>query len=147
MTKQLLLSRPFAAAAAIAARSERLVLSPRRPVDTARPTARPIKQSVLIADDGCAVLSRDQLGLGGGVLTELELAILTMMAEGRRRSEMAQTLNMTVRTFQNVRKGLLAKLGARTESHAAAIGFRRGVLPLDRRTTSASDYPGAGRHS
>jgi len=67
------------------------------------------------------------------VLGEQELALLTRMADGRRRGEIAGDLDLSVRALREVRRGLLAKLGARTDQHAAAIAFRRGLLPLNRR--------------
>ena len=41
-------------------------------------------------------------------------------------------LNMTVRSFYNVRARLFKRLGARTQEHAAAIAFRTGLLEVDR---------------
>lgn len=62
-----------------------------------------------------------------------ELTALTLMAEGKQRAEVAQALGTTVRGLESVRTRLFAKLGARTDPHAAAIGFRRGLIALDRR--------------
>ena len=66
-------------------------------------------------------------------LAEDELMVLRLLSDGKHRSEIAQALGTTVRSVQRVRARLLDKLGARTDPHAAAIGFRRGILPLDRR--------------
>jgi DNA-binding NarL/FixJ family response regulator len=67
------------------------------------------------------------------LLTRYELVLLTLMSEGRPRSEIAETLGTSMRSAQKVHATLLAKLGARTDPHAAAIAFRRGLLPLERR--------------
>lgn len=75
------------------------------------------------------------LGRRGAALTERELQTLTLLADGRESSEIAAAIGLTVRTFRNVRLGLFAKLGARSDSHAAAIAFRCGILSTDRRTT------------
>ena len=94
---------------------------------------RRIKGPARFADDGTVLLSRSDLGGPAGALSMLELEMLTLMAEGRRASEIADAGELTVRAFRNVRRGLFAKLGARSGPHAAAIAFRRGILQLDRR--------------
>lgn len=87
----------------------------------------------MVAEDGTAVLACNVFG--SVCMSCQEVEALRMMTEGLRTSEIAQALNMTVRSFQNVRRGLFAKLGARTQEHAAAIAFRRGLLQLDRRSS------------
>lgn len=66
-------------------------------------------------------------------LTETELTVLKLLTEGKRKPEIVAALGTTVRSFQKVREGLFAKLGARTDPHAAAIGFRGGLIAVDRR--------------
>jgi DNA-binding NarL/FixJ family response regulator len=64
--------------------------------------------------------------------------VLTLMAEGQKAPEIAHVVGLTVEAFRNVRQGLFAKLGARSEPHAAAIAFRRGILQVDRRSNTSS---------
>jgi len=78
-------------------------------------------------------MSSDRRGNHAAALTERELKILALLAEGQRLPEIARALGLTVRGFYGIRQLMFAKLGARTDSHAAAIGFRRGLLALDRR--------------
>jgi DNA-binding CsgD family transcriptional regulator len=99
---------------------------------------RRIKQRAAVADDGTAVLAHDPLG-GATVLSKQELALLTMMADGLRRAEIAEALGISVRSLSDLRRSLLAKLGARTDQHAAALGFRRGLLHVDRRSVIPSN--------
>ncbi len=99
----------------------------------ARPFRRRIKQRAVIDADGRAVLARGQLGREPAVLDRRELDVLTLMADGRRRDEIAERLGLTTRSLRELRRGLLAKLGARTDQHATAIAFRRGLLRVDRR--------------
>jgi len=97
---------------------------------------RRIKGAVLVADDGTVALAPDRLGLPAVRLSAEETVALKLMTDGLRNNEIAAALNMTVRSFYNVRQGLFSKLGARTQEHAAAIAFRRGVIQTDRRTRS-----------
>jgi DNA-binding CsgD family transcriptional regulator len=91
---------------------------------------------VRFAADGTVLLTRSDCGGPGGVLTTRELDMLRLMAEGRKASEIAAAVGLTVQAFRNVRLALFAKLGARSGPHAAAIGFRRGILRLDRRKST-----------
>jgi DNA-binding NarL/FixJ family response regulator len=70
----------------------------------------------------------------GERLTQRELQVLAMLADGAKRHEIATALGTTVRTVASIRAKLLKKLGARSEPHAAAIAFRRGLIGIDRRT-------------
>jgi DNA-binding NarL/FixJ family response regulator len=75
----------------------------------------------------------ERRGPGACTLSESELSVLMLMTEGLRNWEIAATLRLSMKTYANVRQGLLAKLQARTDQHAAAIGFRRRLIPVDRR--------------
>jgi len=99
---------------------------------------RRAKHPAVVVDGAAAMLSPDQLGGVAGVLTENELAVLWMMADGRRKPEMADALELPVRALNAVCHSLYGKLGARNDVHAVAIGFRRGVIALDRRSETNS---------
>jgi DNA-binding CsgD family transcriptional regulator len=105
---------------------------------TARRFRRRIKQRAVIGNDGSAMLARGQLGREPTILDRRELDVLTLMADGRRRDEIAERLGLTTRSLRELRRGLMAKLGARTDQHATAIAFRRGLLHVDRRGTGSS---------
>lgn len=70
------------------------------------------------------------------LLTRQELTVLTMLADGLRRSEIAWALELSVRSLHDLRRRVYAKLGARSDEHAVAIAFRRGLLTVDRRGTA-----------
>ena len=97
------------------------------------------KRPALVAGDGPATLSRGEIGGVSGVLTKFEFDALRMLADGRSRAEIADTLGITLRSSRDVCRSLHRKLGANHDVHAVAIGFRRGLLPLDRRGSLALD--------
>lgn len=88
----------------------------------------------VIAEDGTPMLAESQFAGSAGFLTERELAALRLMADGRRRREIVEKLGVSIRTYQTVCKALHGKLGAKNDVHAVAIGFRRGLLSIDRRS-------------
>jgi DNA-binding CsgD family transcriptional regulator len=87
----------------------------------------------VVASEGPATLSRGEIGGVSGVLTEYEFDALRMLADGRSRAEIADTLGITLRSSRDVCRSLHRRLGANHDVHAVAIGFRRGLLPIDRR--------------
>jgi DNA-binding CsgD family transcriptional regulator len=93
----------------------------------------------VVAGDGPATLSCGEIGGVSGVLTQFEFDALRMLADGRSRAEIADTLGITLRSSRDVCRSLHRKLGANHDVHAVAIGFRRGLLPLDRRGSLALD--------
>lgn len=92
-------------------------------------------QSAVPSGDGTALPTRERRRRQAEPLTERELQVLTLLADGWRLAEIGTALHLTVKSFHAVRKQLFAKLGARSDSHAAAIAFRRGILQADRRLT------------
>ena len=60
-------------------------------------------------------------------LTRRELEVLTLLAQGRRNSEIAESLFLSERTVHSHVAAILRKLGARTRSEAAAEAVRLGV--------------------
>jgi DNA-binding CsgD family transcriptional regulator len=99
------------------------------------------KRPVVLAVERVPTLSRADIGGISGVLTEFEFDSLRMLADGRSRAEIADTLGIKLRSARNVCRSLHRKLGANHDVHAVAIGFRRGLLPLDRRA-AAADHAG-----
>jgi DNA-binding CsgD family transcriptional regulator len=91
------------------------------------------KRPAVVAGEGPATLSRGDIGGVSGVLSDYEFDALRMLADGRSRAEIADTLGITLRSSRDVCRSLHRKLGANHDVHAVAIGFRRGLLPLDRR--------------
>jgi DNA-binding CsgD family transcriptional regulator len=89
----------------------------------------------VVAGEGPATLSRGDIGGVSGVLSDYEFDALRMLADGRSRAEIAETLGITLRSARDVCRSLHRKLGANHDVHAVAIGFRRGLLPLDRRAS------------
>jgi DNA-binding NarL/FixJ family response regulator len=63
-----------------------------------------------------------------GDLTERELEVLRLLADGASTRELAQRLSYSERTVKNIVHDLLAKLGCRTRAHAVARAVRRGVI-------------------
>lgn len=61
-------------------------------------------------------------------LSERELQVLRLAAEGLTDREIGSVLFITAATVKTHIKTLLAKLSARGRAHAVAIGFRRGIL-------------------
>jgi DNA-binding CsgD family transcriptional regulator len=75
----------------------------------------------------------------GSLLTPGEQAVLEGLADGLRSTEIAKNLNASVKTFYAVCERLREKLGARTDVHAVSIGFRRGLLQLERRKSRRTE--------
>ena len=60
-------------------------------------------------------------------LTRRELEVLTLLAQGRRNAEIAESLFLSERTVHSHVAAILRKLGARTRAEAAAEAVRLGV--------------------
>jgi DNA-binding NarL/FixJ family response regulator len=63
-----------------------------------------------------------------GGLTDRELAVLRLLAEGEDTREIAGTLAYSERTVKNVVHDLLMKLNCRNRAHAVALATRQGVI-------------------
>lgn len=93
-------------------------------------------------DLGVRALSRGQLhldrsaalrvaeSLGRQVLTTRENDVLERIVEGKVNKTIGNELGITVGTVKAHVKAILAKLGARTRTEAAAIARRRGLIDL-----------------
>jgi PAS domain S-box-containing protein len=72
---------------------------------------------------GHAQRSRD-----GTSLSERELEILTLLADGHDNLAIARDLFLSIDTVKSYIRRVLQKLGARSRTHAVALAFRRGLL-------------------
>jgi two-component system, NarL family, response regulator len=63
-------------------------------------------------------------------LTQRELDVLTLLAEGGSNKDIARRLNMTQETVKSHVKGILAKLDAISRTDAVTLAMRRGLLHL-----------------
>ena len=62
-------------------------------------------------------------------LTRRELEVLTLLADGRNRTEIASTLVISPKTVATHVRHILDKLGARTRAQAVAVALRTNMLP------------------
>ena len=98
---------------------------------------RRVKRHVSSADGAFTMAFSEISGTSASnLLTDREQEALEALADGLRSGEIARQLNTTVKTFYALCESLRGKLGARSEVHAVAIGFRRGLLATDRRRPS-----------
>ncbi len=72
-------------------------------------------------------LSRAQVQAASG-LSEQELRLLRLIAEGASTLEMVQTLYLSDRTVKRKIRDILTKLGATSRAQAVAEAYRRGLL-------------------
>ena len=63
-------------------------------------------------------------------LTERELEVLTLVADGNTNRLTAQTLGIQEDTVKGHVRSILTKLGARDRTHAVTVALRRGILSL-----------------
>ena len=63
-------------------------------------------------------------------LTPAELRVLRLIAQGNANKEIAAQLSLTEETIKGQVRNILAKLGAKDRTHAAMIGFKRGMIDL-----------------
>jgi DNA-binding NarL/FixJ family response regulator len=68
-----------------------------------------------------------------GALTERELEILQLLAEGLRPSEVAAKLFVSLKTVKNHLTSIYSKLGVHTGAQAVSEAFRRGLVGAPRR--------------
>jgi len=64
-------------------------------------------------------------------LTDRELSILSLVADGNANKEIADTLFISERTVKNHMTNILAKLGARDRAHAVRFGLQNSWIDLD----------------
>ena len=61
-------------------------------------------------------------------LSDRELEVLTLVAEGATNNEIAIRLHLSVRTITYHVEAIFAKLDARSRTHAVALALRQGIL-------------------
>jgi DNA-binding NarL/FixJ family response regulator len=63
-------------------------------------------------------------------LTPAEVSVLRLIAAGNSNKQIADQLSITEETVKSRVKSILSKLGANDRTHAAMIGFKRGIIDL-----------------
>ena len=63
-------------------------------------------------------------------LTPAEIRVLRLIAQGNANKEVARQLALSEETVKGQVRNILAKLGAKDRTHAAMIGFKRGIIEL-----------------
>jgi DNA-binding NarL/FixJ family response regulator len=66
--------------------------------------------------------------VAGRSLTERQLQVLRLVADGRTERQIAHELHMAFTTAKTHKADVFKALGARSAAHAVAIGFRHGLL-------------------
>jgi DNA-binding NarL/FixJ family response regulator len=61
-------------------------------------------------------------------LTPAEVRVLRLIAEGSANKEIARDLGVSEETVKGQVRNILSKLGAKDRTHAAMIGFKRGII-------------------
>ena len=64
----------------------------------------------------------------GRPISVRELCVLTYLADGRARKEIAVLLGITANTVKSHQTQIMLKLGARNSTHAVVIAMRRGLI-------------------
>jgi DNA-binding NarL/FixJ family response regulator len=63
-------------------------------------------------------------------LTAAEIRVLRLIARGNANKEIARELSLSEETVKGQVRNILSKLGAKDRTHAAMIGFKRGIIEL-----------------
>ena len=63
-------------------------------------------------------------------LTAAEIRVLRLIAQGNANKEIARELSLSEETVKGQVRNILSKLGAKDRTHAAMIGFKRGIIDL-----------------
>jgi DNA-binding NarL/FixJ family response regulator len=63
-------------------------------------------------------------------LTPAEIRVLRLIAQGNANKEIARELKLSEETVKGQVRNILSKLGAKDRTHAAMIGFKRGIIDL-----------------
>lgn len=79
-------------------------------------------------DPALATDSESGAGDDGKILTERQRQILQMLADGAHTDKVADALGLSTETVRTHTKRILAKLNARTRTHAVAVAIRAQVI-------------------
>lgn len=63
-------------------------------------------------------------------LTEAEVRVLRLIADGKTNKEIARALTLSEDTIKRQVQTILSKLGVKDRTHAAMVGLRRGIIRL-----------------
>ncbi|MDP1536179.1 MAG: response regulator transcription factor, partial [Burkholderiales bacterium] len=63
-------------------------------------------------------------------LTPAEVRVLKLIAEGSANKEIARALSISEETVKGQVRSILSKLDAKDRTHAAMIGFKRGIIGI-----------------
>lgn len=80
----------------------------------------------------------------GGKLTELEITVLRLTAEGHSFPAIGKLIGRSTAAVQDTRQRVIIKLGAQSSAHAVLIACRAGVL--DGRRQRHGDHSGFNAH-
>lgn len=69
-------------------------------------------------------------GDGGTILTKKELHLLELLSYGYENGDIAKHFQTSLQAVKNMLRTINLKLGADNRTHAVAISFRNGWLPL-----------------
>jgi DNA-binding CsgD family transcriptional regulator len=72
------------------------------------------------------------MAAGADPLSERQLQVLLLVAEGATDREIARSLSLSARTVGHYVAAIRTRLDARSRSHAVALAMRQGLLPGSR---------------
>jgi DNA-binding NarL/FixJ family response regulator len=75
------------------------------------------------------VKKRQAAAAGPAALSDRELAVLALVAEGATNNEIAIQLHLSVKTITHCMEAIFTQLDARSRAHAVALALQMGLLP------------------
>jgi DNA-binding NarL/FixJ family response regulator len=106
------------------------ILSSSNHFAAARPTPTKTVSSTTASDHPFAETPSPSAGEGGPILTEKELRLLELLSYGYENGDIAKHFQTSLQAVKNMLRTINLKLGADNRTHAVAISFRNGWLPL-----------------
>lgn len=67
---------------------------------------------------------------GPAPLTGREVEVVALVVEGDSNADIAEALNLSIRTVQSHVANAMTKLDARSRTHLAVLALRAGIVPL-----------------
>lgn len=86
--------------------------------------------STLVVNDYIKIQNEQTVPVSKPTLTDRELQLLKLVAEGRRNKEIAEALDVTVKSVETYRARLMKKLGCASTNEMVRYAIREGVAPL-----------------